>query len=107
MSTWWTSESVKTCRAFDGRGAGDADGDVGGWLQPARGCSLPWSQSLAAMGLAAHTSSRPVMSGCLNLMPGASSRSWPRPVLRPRRPYSSATAQIATVVLDKGPESEY
>jgi enoyl-[acyl-carrier protein] reductase I len=33
-------------RAFDGRGAGDADGDAGGWLQPARGCSLPWSQSV-------------------------------------------------------------
>jgi hypothetical protein len=30
-------------RAFDGRGAGDADGDAGGWLQPARRCSLPWS----------------------------------------------------------------
>ena len=33
-------------RAFDGRGAGDADGDAGGWLQPARRCSLPWSQSV-------------------------------------------------------------
>jgi hypothetical protein len=33
-------------RAFDGRGAGDADGDAVGWLQPARRCSLPWSQSV-------------------------------------------------------------
>jgi hypothetical protein len=33
-------------RAFDGRGAGDADGDASGWLQPARRCSLPWSQSV-------------------------------------------------------------
>src|SRR5271166_1341360 len=33
-------------RAFDGRGAGDPDGDAGGWLQSARRCSLPWSQSV-------------------------------------------------------------
>src|SRR5271169_1726393 len=33
-------------RAFDGRGAGNTDGDAGGWLQPARRCSLPWSQSV-------------------------------------------------------------
>src|ERR1700693_6060233 len=33
-------------RAFDSRGAGDADGDAGGWLQPARRCSQPWSQSV-------------------------------------------------------------
>src|SRR5271165_6178099 len=33
-------------RAFDGRGAGDPDGDAGGWLHSARRCSLPWSQSV-------------------------------------------------------------
>ena len=52
------------------------------------------------------TWSRPAMSGCLNLMPGASSRSWPQPVRRPATPYSSATVQIATVLRAKGPESE-
>ena len=51
------------------------------------------------------TLSRPAMSGCLSPIRGASSRSWPQPVHRPARPYSSVTAQIATVLPAKGPES--
>jgi putative hydrolase of the HAD superfamily len=59
----------------------------------------PATEKLAAMGLQPIMSSRRAMSGCLNLMPGASSRLWPQPVRQP--------AQIAMVLRAKGPESEY
>jgi hypothetical protein len=64
----------------------------------------PAREKLAAMGLAAH---HVVAAGDVGLLKPHARGLQLRPVLRPRRPYSSATAQIATVVLDKGPESEY